>query len=130
MSRATWSQPLILKMKKTKSREMKLPPKTQSKFSGAKVESRLQGSQHASHSFSSNSMTRCLMFPWHLTEFLCRGNPRPKATELESCIAWSQPHSQFQACPPHHISYRNTPPWEYRYLNLSYTLGRGLGARL
>lgn len=45
MSRVAWFPPLILKMKKTKSREMKWPPKAQSEFSGTEVESRPPGSQ-------------------------------------------------------------------------------------
>lgn len=68
MSRVTWSQPLVLEMKKAKSREMMLPPKTQSKFSGAKEESRPPGSQHIGHAFCSNNMRVCPRLPWRLTE--------------------------------------------------------------
>lgn len=101
MNRVTWSQLLVLKMKKTMCREMKLPPKIWTKFSAAKVESVAPGSQHTSHSFSSNNMNSHLMLPWHLTESSYAGGIWEPATKLESLVSAS--------------SYLlwNHPPWEY-----------------
>lgn len=124
-NRVTRSLPLILKMKTTKSREKKLPPKTQSEFPGARGAS-ASGSQHAAH-FLLCQLAQFLMFPGRRTRSPMQGDLRP-GPQSEGGRARARPHGPSQALPPHppltELSHGGTTD---RCLNLSDLLGEGFG---